>query len=324
MSWFGRKKRNEPQPAPAAPAPKAQPDFLSPLWTNWPPREPAAQPVPTVEPQVHQAMPEPLVTPPPAPPPPPAPIKPIIIVTPPPPSPPPILPAPAAAPPPTPPPPPIQARSNPPPVPDGPAVVVQRVRQITEPPPPVQPREPIVQHDFDHPTPRRVPVVPPEARVPTPPARPIPTPPPLPARNTQRPAAASPHELMRGSMQRGDWLSARALADKILAYDPTDLDAHACIEACTHHMRDSIEVRLGDRSRILRVAVPDQWLAEMALDPRAAYLLSRIDGVSTIDAILDVSGMAESEGAKLLVDLLEEGVLEAHKPLPRVSSRPPR
>jgi hypothetical protein len=153
---------------------------------------------------------------------------------------------------------------------------------------------------------------------------------PAPTRNNQervsaRPVpGATPVELMRASMQRGDWISARAIADKVLAYDPTDLDAHACVETCTQRMRESYEVRLGARNRVLRIAVPDQWIAEMALDPRVAYLMSRIDGVSSIDAILDISGMSEAEGMQVLVELLEEGVLEARPPLPRNSSRPPR
>lgn len=128
---------------------------------------------------------------------------------------------------------------------------------------------------------------------------------------------------MRLSMERGDWISARAIADKVLAYDPTDLDAHACVETCNARMRESFEVRLGDRSRILRVAVPDAWLAEMALDPRVAFVLSRVDGISSIDAILDVSNMPEQECMQLLVELMDEGVLEARAPLPR-TSRPPR
>ena len=48
------------------------------------------------------------------------------------------------------------------------------------------------------------------------------------------------------------------------------------------------------------------------------------DKARRIEAILDVCGMAEQEGVATLLELLEQGVLDVHPPLPRQSSRPPR
>lgn len=149
----------------------------------------------------------------------------------------------------------------------------------------------------------------------------------MPRRQSSRPAPAAaygPAELMRQAMARGDFLSARAIADKVLAYDPTDLEAHACLQACDHRLSQSWESRLGDRDRVLRIAVPTDWLSQLAIDPRVAYVVSRIDGVTSIQSVLDVSGMAEADCAKVLLDLLDEGVLEIRPPLPRISSYPPR
>jgi serine/threonine protein kinase len=63
---------------------------------------------------------------------------------------------------------------------------------------------------------------------------------------------------------------------------------------------------LGDFGRVVNVAnVPAD------LDPRAAFLISRIDGMSTIEDLIDVSGMPRLLALRLLVLLLRDTVLVA-------------
>jgi hypothetical protein len=45
------------------------------------------------------------------------------------------------------------------------------------------------------------------------------------------------------------------------------------------------------------------------LDPRAAFLISRIDGESTVGTLLDVCGMPEREALTILDDLVELGII---------------
>lgn len=126
---------------------------------------------------------------------------------------------------------------------------------------------------------------------------------------------------MQHAMQHGNFRAARDAARKILRDDPTDLDAVSCLEACVPQLRAACEARLGRRDRVLRQSLPTDWLSNMELDTRVAFLLSRIDGVSTIDEILDVCGMPLDDAMDALVELLDEGVVEA---VPTKSSRPPR
>ncbi|MGZ6090006.1 MAG: hypothetical protein ACXWUE_41480 [Polyangiales bacterium] len=246
MALFGRgkKKANEPE----KPAPRAQPDFFSPLWQSWPPAE-AVEPPPPPPP----AEPEPI----------PAEAIPAV----------PILAEVVVEPPSW--PPPVQ-HPNPPTV-EGPPVVVQRVRQLSELPPPAPPK------------PRE-----------------------------------TPSGKMRAAIERRDWPAAREIAQTILAADPTDLDAYVCVETCTQRMRELAELRLGARDRVLRQSLPDDWLSNMELDPKVAYLLSRVDGASTIEEILEIAGLPKDDAVRVLADLLEDGVLEAVAPPMRPSSRPPR
>ena len=45
------------------------------------------------------------------------------------------------------------------------------------------------------------------------------------------------------------------------------------------------------------------------LDPRAAFLLSRIDGCMTVDDLLDVSGMPRLEAMRVLALLIRHGAV---------------
>jgi hypothetical protein len=255
MGLFGRGNKKPDAAKAPAPAPRAEPDFFSPLWTDWPPEPTEAAPV--AEPPVVESE---LV----------AEASPVVEtpagerIT---------IPAPEIA---TEMMPRARPTTNPPPVP-GPAVVVQRVRAISDVPPPVSP------------APR-----------------------------------VTPSTRMRAALERRDWPEARALAEAILADDPTDLDAHVCVEACAQRMRELNALRLGARDRLLRQSLPDDWLSDMELDPQVAFVLSRIDGASTIEDILEICGVPRDDAVRILVDLLEDGVIEALPPPRRPSSSPPR
>ncbi len=89
--------------------------------------------------------------------------------------------------------------------------------------------------------------------------------------------------------------------------------------------RAADERQLEPLDRILVKSLPDEWLSDMALDSKIAFLLSLVDGVSTIDDVLDGCGMDRTEAVSILVELLEESVLEARPQPPRPrTSRPPR
>jgi hypothetical protein len=243
MGLFGRNKKGDAAKEPAKPAARAEPDFFSPFWSDWPPRAETPAPPPVVDritpvdDRVTPVVDEVPVVPPRTQPPKPA---------------------------------------NPPTV-SGPAVVVQRVHAISDVPPPV----------------RAIPV-------------------------------ETPSSKMRAAVDRRDWPVARAIAEEILAKDPTDLDAYVCIETSAQRMRELNELRLGARDRVLRQSLPDDWLPDMELDPQVAFLLSRVDGSSTIEEILEISGIPKDDAVRILLELLEDRVIEAISPEQRHSSRPPR
>jgi len=67
---------------------------------------------------------------------------------------------------------------------------------------------------------------------------------------------------------------------------------------------------LGELERQPQLAKPLHELAATPLNPRAAFLLSRIDGTLSLDEILDVSGMPRMEAYRYLCQLFLRGVLK--------------
>ena len=102
---------------------------------------------------------------------------------------------------------------------------------------------------------------------------------------------------------------AAAAVDLALSEDPNSALAQKLI----HRNRDAImavfQSFLGDLDRQPALARPLHELASAPISPRAAFLLSRIDGMLTIDEILDVSGMPRLEAYRHLTQLFLRGIL---------------
>ncbi len=102
---------------------------------------------------------------------------------------------------------------------------------------------------------------------------------------------------------------AAAAVDLALSEDPNSALAQKLI----HRNRDAImaifQSFLGDLDRQPALAQPLHELANAPISPRAAFLLSRIDGMLTIDEILDVSGMPRLEAYRHLTQLFLRGIL---------------
>ena len=100
-----------------------------------------------------------------------------------------------------------------------------------------------------------------------------------------------------------------AAVDLALSEDPNSALAQKLI----HRNRDTImsvfQTFLGDLNRQPILARPLHELASAPISPRAAFLLSRVDGSLSLDEILDVSGMPRLEAYRYLCQLLLRGIL---------------
>jgi hypothetical protein len=75
---------------------------------------------------------------------------------------------------------------------------------------------------------------------------------------------------------------------------------------------DALLRRLGSLEWVPTLAVDQNELRALAVDHRAAFLLSQVDGVSTIEMILDISGMPRADGLRFVIGFLEQGIIRLY------------
>ena len=127
-----------------------------------------------------------------------------------------------------------------------------------------------------------------------------------------RPPGSSVLDLEGEMMDRyalGDFTGALLAAELVLGKDSGHSEAKKCAASCRERLCHLHLSRLGGATRVPRVAVDGAEVRWLGLDHRAGFLLSRVDGASTIDELVDLSGMACHEALKILVELLDAGAL---------------
>ncbi len=107
----------------------------------------------------------------------------------------------------------------------------------------------------------------------------------------------------------GDYSGALEIADRRLEQNPGDDEALQVRDQCRAVLIQMYSARLGSLDRVPVIIVPQEQLRWMSIDQRAAFMLHHIDGVSTLEMILDVSGMPLLEAMRILTELLQQRVV---------------
>lgn len=114
---------------------------------------------------------------------------------------------------------------------------------------------------------------------------------------------------MNDKISLGDYSGALEIAEKLLVLDPSDVGVRATLETCRSVLRQMYAARIGPLERVPVVMVPRDQLRWLSIDHRAGFVLSLVDGVSTLEMILDVSGMPELDALRILADLAQQRVI---------------
>ena len=109
--------------------------------------------------------------------------------------------------------------------------------------------------------------------------------------------------------QAGDSERAVCAVDLALNEDPNSALGQKLITRNRDTIQHVFQSYLGDMERQPQLAKPLHELSSAPISPRAAFLLSRIDGTLTIDELLDVSGMPRLEAFRHLCQLYLRGIL---------------
>jgi hypothetical protein len=120
-----------------------------------------------------------------------------------------------------------------------------------------------------------------------------------PGEDTSRPT-------MKDRYAMGDFSGALEIAESLLAADPSDLEAQRYATSCRDVLTQMYLSRVGGLDQIISVVLPPEELRWLNLDHRAGFLLSLVDGVSTVDELLDISGMSRLDALRILATLREQ------------------
>jgi hypothetical protein len=98
-------------------------------------------------------------------------------------------------------------------------------------------------------------------------------------------------------------------AELILGRVPDHEQAERCAANCRTRLVQLYTSKIGRLDRVAVQALGDSQVRWLGLDHRSGFLLSRVDGLCTVDELLDVCGMPRLEALKTLADLLDRGAI---------------
>ena len=111
--------------------------------------------------------------------------------------------------------------------------------------------------------------------------------------------------LRRGGLHE----EAEALLRELLQFNPDNSQIRHLFALNEENRVERTIARLGDLSVVPRLLTKPQELMRRELDSRLGYLITLIDGLSTLQDILELSPMNEEETAELLLYLRKQGIM---------------
>jgi hypothetical protein len=121
-----------------------------------------------------------------------------------------------------------------------------------------------------------------------------------------------------------DFSGAMELLAKILARNPQDTEAQKLHATCEENLIHMYESKLGAMDRTPRVVLPPDEIIWLNLDPRAGFVLAQIDGTVTFEDLYAICGLQRLDTARILSQLLEEGVVAVEGKPPIAKRAAPR
>lgn len=139
-------------------------------------------------------------------------------------------------------------------------------------------------------------------------------PPPLPESvrapcSERSPVDARLAERMIERLAAGDYEASLMAAEVLLVRLPCDPDALDCAEMSRSALRDLYTRRLGGSLNRTPGAIDRRALARIALDANTAFVVSRVDGATTLAQIAFSGGAVPEDALRALSELYVRGVI---------------
>jgi hypothetical protein len=103
----------------------------------------------------------------------------------------------------------------------------------------------------------------------------------------------------------GDYAAALTAAELQLGVDPDDESARQYAETSRKRLETRYTTRIGSLEYIFDLAVPVAKVKWLGLDPQAAFLLSLVDGQTSVAEVVELCQMRRLEALRVFTELLE-------------------
>ena len=103
----------------------------------------------------------------------------------------------------------------------------------------------------------------------------------------------------------GDYARSLSAAELQLGLDPEDEDARQYAINSRARLETRYTTRIGSLDYVFNLAVPATKVKWLGLDPQAAFLLSLVDGQTTVEEVLGICQMGRLEALRVFTELLD-------------------
>lgn len=114
---------------------------------------------------------------------------------------------------------------------------------------------------------------------------------------------------MKDRYAMGDFSGALIVAEGLLEGNAQDVDAQRYAQTCREVLTQMYSARLGALTQRVSVVVPGEQIRWLSLDHRAGFVLSLVDANSTLEELLDISGMNRLDALRILYTLYDQRVI---------------
>ena len=114
---------------------------------------------------------------------------------------------------------------------------------------------------------------------------------------------------MKAAFSAGSFDTARRCALEALRLQPGHRGATHYLDTCDRILEQAVMSRIGDLDRVPVVIMTDENIQWLALDHRAGFILSLMDGDTTLEELLDIAGMPHNDVLRVVGMLLDKGVI---------------
>ena len=113
------------------------------------------------------------------------------------------------------------------------------------------------------------------------------------------------HQEIAECFALGDYARSLSAAELQLGLDPEDESAKQYAESSRAKLETRYVTRIGSLDYVYNLGVPAAKVKWLGLDPQAAFLLSLVDGQTTVDEVLDICQMGRLEALRVFTELLD-------------------